>query len=130
MHLTDISVFPLCRLKRCDLTLLRLRCLWWAVLVSVSLTVSPMQKVSFLQLYNMETFYLELLFLNGKTVYCRALCLWEGVRQQVHRALLGSVFLVSTGSKPLSSFETCALGVQYSPSALPCCAYERRGVST
>ena len=59
-------MFPLCGLKRCDLTLLRLRCLWWAVLVSVSLTVSPMQKVSFLQLYNMETFYLELLFLAAK----------------------------------------------------------------
>lgn len=39
---------------------------------------SPMQ-ISFLQLYNIETFYLELLFLSGKTVYCRVFYLWEGV---------------------------------------------------
>lgn len=96
----------------------------------VCLLNSPMQKVPFLPLYNMETFYLELLFLSGKTVYCRVLCLWEGVWQQVHGVLLGSVFLVSTGSEQLSSSETHALGVQDSPLPLPCCAYERRGVST
>lgn len=73
MHLTDTSVFRLHRLRRCELTLLRRRCLCWAVLVAVSLTASPVQEASFLQLCNVETSYLELLFLSGK-----ALCLWEG----------------------------------------------------
>lgn len=77
MHFRHICV-PLHRLKRCDLTLLRPRCLCWTVPVSVSLKFIPEQRVYFLELYNMETFYLELLFLGGKTVYGTAPCIWEG----------------------------------------------------
>lgn len=124
MYLTGTAVLPLPRLKSYELTLLRPRCLCWAVLVSVSLTVAPMQKISFLQLYNIETFYPELLFLSGKTVSCRVLYLWE-----VCGALLGSVFVASTDRELLSSCDACTLDVWYSPLLLPCCAYEQRLIS-
>lgn len=62
MGLTDTSEFPLHMLKRWDLTLLRLRCLCWAVLVSVSLTVCPTQKAFSVAVQHAEL-YLDLLFL-------------------------------------------------------------------